>query len=60
MSTNRPVTVNPYTWRNGTKHTPGVLLQAGPARIFVPVADAHALADRVIDTAENIERGDQS
>lgn len=56
MSTARPVTVNPYTWRNGAKHTRGVLIQAGPARIFVPLTDAHALADRIVDTTETIEK----
>ncbi|KLU08090.1 hypothetical protein [Kocuria sp. SM24M-10] len=60
MSATRPVTVNSYTWRNGAQHTPGVLLQAGPTRIFVPLVDAYALADQLVDTAENIERGEQA
>lgn len=57
MSATRPVTVNPYIWHNGAEHTPGVLLQAGPVRIFVPLDQAHALADRIVDTTETIEQG---
>lgn len=56
MSTARRPTVNPYTWRNGPRSARGVLIQAGPARIFVPTADAYSLADAIVDAAETIEK----